>query len=608
MIDAVVPKPKPKRRGNRHTTSSDTKIDVEKILNDKGINFNAQPKGSTTYYHLDECVFNPEHNSGEVAIIQNSDGKTSYKCFHASCDDNHWAQFKEQVGVDTPRGVRTHRPREHTQPPHREGDETGDPDFIVDDVAIESPVNAFGIGQWMGKVETMNNCRFSYERNTRSWYQATQTHWASIDWEHVRQEVQYSHLKKLGRWAGGMYIEEKLEKRELISILDRWFVGTHFRDGMEHTLDRELPPPPVSQLATKSGIVQIEPGTITLRPFNPTSDSFKSLSPTHITTDQLNDTSTNQWTDTLDDWFQDAESQAYAQLMLGASLICQMKRKYILLIGPSGSGKTTFSTCVLTSIGNLGANIGKDLFAENKSHNDQLCDLIEHQTRICVFPEAANTRLQADIINRLTGGEYHQSRRAYGKGLVSGAIVATPLIVSETVPSLQGLTRGTVDRQVVVRFNDNPNRSINEKLLLDSNTATSELVKYCFQWLIQGAARFLEQGLPEPPTAIKDESEAAVAEQNPLAAWAMECSNAGLWHDNGVLAQELLNVYLEHIGEENNQDFLKESKLTASSVGRLLGRIAWTRKRDGNHYRWFPPQLADDAPQPQQIELPEAPF
>ena len=360
---------------------------------------------------------------------------------------------------------RTNTPtREHTQPPHREGDETGDPDFIVDDVAIESPVNAFGIGQWMGKVETMNNCRFAYERNTRSWYQATQTHWASIDWEHVRQEVQYSTPEKLGRWAGGMYIEEKLEKRELISILDRWFVGTHFRDGMEHTLDRELPPPPVSQLATKSGIVQIEPGTITLRPFNPTSDSFKSLSPTHITTDQLNDTSTNQWTDTLDDWFQDAESQAYAQLMLGASLICQMKRKYILLIGPSGSGKTTFSTCVLTSIGTLGANIGKDLFAENKSHNDQLCD--PHRTpdpNLCVPGSGEHP-----IASR-------HNQQANRRRIPSVATCVRPKVLcrapssrhrsssARPVPSLQGLTRGTVDRQVVVRFNDNPNRSINDK-------------------------------------------------------------------------------------------------------------------------------------------------
>jgi putative DNA primase/helicase len=43
------------------------------------------------------CPFNPEHNLGEVAVFVNDDGGYGFKCFHNSCAENHWQEFKNHL-------------------------------------------------------------------------------------------------------------------------------------------------------------------------------------------------------------------------------------------------------------------------------------------------------------------------------------------------------------------------------------------------------------------------------------------------------------------------------------------------------------------------------
>jgi hypothetical protein len=43
------------------------------------------------------CPFNAEHNLGEVAVFVNDDGGYGFKCFHNSCVDNHWQEFKSHL-------------------------------------------------------------------------------------------------------------------------------------------------------------------------------------------------------------------------------------------------------------------------------------------------------------------------------------------------------------------------------------------------------------------------------------------------------------------------------------------------------------------------------
>ena len=47
-----------------------------------------------TKWILDHCPFNPQHNHKDAAIVQTNDGKICYNCFHNSCADKHWREFR----------------------------------------------------------------------------------------------------------------------------------------------------------------------------------------------------------------------------------------------------------------------------------------------------------------------------------------------------------------------------------------------------------------------------------------------------------------------------------------------------------------------------------
>ena len=47
-----------------------------------------------TKWILESCPFNPQHTHKDAAIVQTSDGKICFNCFHASCADKKWREFR----------------------------------------------------------------------------------------------------------------------------------------------------------------------------------------------------------------------------------------------------------------------------------------------------------------------------------------------------------------------------------------------------------------------------------------------------------------------------------------------------------------------------------
>jgi hypothetical protein len=46
---------------------------------------------------LQQCLFNPEHNRGEVCVIRYPSGALKYSCLHQHCAENDWAKFRAAV-------------------------------------------------------------------------------------------------------------------------------------------------------------------------------------------------------------------------------------------------------------------------------------------------------------------------------------------------------------------------------------------------------------------------------------------------------------------------------------------------------------------------------
>ena len=47
-----------------------------------------------TKWILHECPFDNSHKGKDASVIQTSDGKICFNCFHNSCAGNHWRELR----------------------------------------------------------------------------------------------------------------------------------------------------------------------------------------------------------------------------------------------------------------------------------------------------------------------------------------------------------------------------------------------------------------------------------------------------------------------------------------------------------------------------------
>jgi hypothetical protein len=82
-----------------------SRLNVPVYLADRGLPVKSTKTLSDgrTAFILQECPFDPSHGDhGEVAVFQSPDGTLGFKCHHASCAGNHWAEFKNRIGKPVP--------------------------------------------------------------------------------------------------------------------------------------------------------------------------------------------------------------------------------------------------------------------------------------------------------------------------------------------------------------------------------------------------------------------------------------------------------------------------------------------------------------------------
>lgn len=67
---------------------------VRDFFEEHDIDYKETDKLGATYFYLtDGCVFNEEHKGKDACVIVNEEGKRIYKCFHDSCEGQHWGDF-----------------------------------------------------------------------------------------------------------------------------------------------------------------------------------------------------------------------------------------------------------------------------------------------------------------------------------------------------------------------------------------------------------------------------------------------------------------------------------------------------------------------------------
>ena len=90
----VLPKEKKESSSSGNGTQEESIEYVRDFLEEHGVDFKEADKNGVFYFYLtDGCVFNDEHKGKDACIIINEQGMRIYKCFHDSCEGNHWKDF-----------------------------------------------------------------------------------------------------------------------------------------------------------------------------------------------------------------------------------------------------------------------------------------------------------------------------------------------------------------------------------------------------------------------------------------------------------------------------------------------------------------------------------
>jgi hypothetical protein len=97
LLRALVDELQPEKPATVAPPAADNRaFDIEGFLARHGIEVaekGVEPKG-TIKWRLKQCPFNPDHETPDAAVFQSPDGKLGFKCFHNSCQDKHWKDFR----------------------------------------------------------------------------------------------------------------------------------------------------------------------------------------------------------------------------------------------------------------------------------------------------------------------------------------------------------------------------------------------------------------------------------------------------------------------------------------------------------------------------------
>lgn len=84
----------PSRPDNRQRRTSEG-FDLNTWLTEHNVPVKTVERSSgVTRYVLECCPFNPDHKGKDAAVFELADGSLGFKCFHNSCSDKHWREFR----------------------------------------------------------------------------------------------------------------------------------------------------------------------------------------------------------------------------------------------------------------------------------------------------------------------------------------------------------------------------------------------------------------------------------------------------------------------------------------------------------------------------------
>jgi len=106
--------PPPKQEKKRQTIGKQD-ITLEEWLNEHNVEYQKKKQSNGTIKYTMDCPFNSDHKAPDAAVIDTGKG-WAFKCFHDSCQQHGWSDFKAKVAPDTGTNIGEKRKRTNSAP------------------------------------------------------------------------------------------------------------------------------------------------------------------------------------------------------------------------------------------------------------------------------------------------------------------------------------------------------------------------------------------------------------------------------------------------------------------------------------------------------------
>ena len=465
-------------------------------------------------------------------------------------------------------------PQKHAPPPAPETDKRKE-QAAADIEAGRIPGNsAFQLGRDLGR-DLAGRFLFVKNETGGNWFEGGETHWNRCVINDVRSVSQdtllLSHLDAA--------------RAEMDGKRAAWLINGAWRhpsldDALRGVLAGKLPPAPLTSIATPDGVyTPTAKGVGEPVKFDPALHGHLGVTASRLPDKKTDTKSVLLFPKMVYEWCgEDVELADWLQRLAGAGMIGKAHRKVVNIIGPAGCGKTTCTKLLSTALGPLAMVANERLFDARGNHNEQVVDLIQLQPRLTFLQESQGKRIDADLLNKLSGGERLKERRPHGHD-VEGAVTTLVCILGEAPFALSGTTGGTLERLQVCPFKKPA--TIDPELIDRAQDPASPEATSALLWLFEGAQEFLKTGFGETPQAALKATRTAHHGYDEIAAWLYDHTEPGT-------GGELLGR-MQKAGVETG-------KATAGSIGKRARKLGWTdddTERSGaQRQRLIPPTRA----------------
>ena len=394
--------------------------------------------------------------------------------------------------------------------------------------------------------------QFRYDRDNVAWYEWRDgTHWVEIRDRTIITDALHNDRLRIAADLGDqgrddlrdLLVDDKDWRRETGSNNGEWWAG------LCRSLTRPKPSPPLYQMATPDGVVDIRNGKI--QPHDSLIHDTVALTNGNYRPQEIERLKRILW-DRLQHNVAVDDFEQLTELLGGAVARRSVDFCSILwFFGASGSGKSATADLILNAFGNFGLSASADLLARRpRSDIDaELAQLLQVDPVVLCISEVE--RVSLPRLLSLTGGDTFGARRPHGSmqhGSLSGMIVAT----SVEAPRM-AVDSGIRRRIAIVPFPAKLEESVN------SNRAFSQEELDAVITLSVEAAREVGHRGWIPPLGNVEAKRAFLAEADPVSAWLQEIPDS--WH--GRTFQQVLDSCNAELPERTSSTALGRA-ITAS--------------------------------------------